>query len=216
MSKAREFAKYFARNGLQNSFDGNMTLQKYLLFANLIHVSLNDAPLFNDEILAFEHGCVVESVRQEFRQHYTAFIFESSHCEFSFTPEEQKTLDYVEKIFGESSAKELSELNHAFDFWKKAYNASIDDAGFKHKKNAVVTLDDMREEAYKIKKVLDGYEVVSSQNLSKETINDITFYYDPTEFAIDEISNKLYRLSLNGLTERSYTVSKFGGEMVIF
>jgi uncharacterized phage-associated protein len=217
MKPARDFAKYFARNGLPDSFDGNMTLQKHLLFADLIHIATCGIPLFDDEILAFENGCVVESIRQEFHQRHFSFTDESKKSNFNFTPEEQKTLSYTENIFGNVSARELSELNHEFVFWDNAYRASVDGSGYKSKEKAVVSLADMKAEAHRLKPVIDCYERNIKENHSREVVNGITFFYDPKEVCLRDIFDHIYKFSLSPeLDETSYFVGKIEGETIIY
>ena len=82
MSNVFDYAKYFMKQGLdtqRNTFDGNMKLQKLLVFANLISLAERGEPLFNDEILAFEQGCVIEEVRLKYKHSYSEFALEADN-----------------------------------------------------------------------------------------------------------------------------------------
>ena len=62
-----DFANFFIKNGadsMPNTYDGNMKLQKLLVFADLINIAEYGEPLFNEQVLAFENGCVVEKMRE--------------------------------------------------------------------------------------------------------------------------------------------------------
>ena len=75
MRDVYDFAKYFIKKGadsLPNTYDGNMKLQKLLTFADLISIAKYGKPLFNDPVLAFKNGCVVEKVRQRYKNDYSA------------------------------------------------------------------------------------------------------------------------------------------------
>ena len=66
MRDVYDFAKFFIKNGADsspNTYDGNMKLQKLLVFADLANIAEYGEPLFGDQVLAFKNGCVVEKVR---------------------------------------------------------------------------------------------------------------------------------------------------------
>jgi len=113
-------AKYFMKNatGLNNSFDGSMKLQKLLVFSNLVNMALNNKPLFKDRLYAFKNGCVVDSVRLKYKNDYLGLKKESESFKPNFSECELEALDITLNIFDKLSAKELSDLNHEFDFWK--------------------------------------------------------------------------------------------------
>ena len=76
MKKALDYAKYFIKNGfdaikcIPNTKDGNMKINKLCVFANMINIAEYNTPLFDDKILAFENGCVIENIRFAYRNHY--------------------------------------------------------------------------------------------------------------------------------------------------
>ena len=75
--------------------------------------------LFNDDILAFKNGCVVEKVRLRYKNDYYGFKRDSDLYEPDFSEMEYRTLNTVMAIFGNASARELSMINHTFAFWKE-------------------------------------------------------------------------------------------------
>ena len=80
MRDVYDFAKFFIKNGADSTpdtYDGNMKLQKLLVLADLASISEFGEPLFNDEILAFENGCVIEKVRLRYKNDYSEFKQES-------------------------------------------------------------------------------------------------------------------------------------------
>ena len=88
MRDAYDFAKYFIKNGYDsnpNTYDGNMKLQKMLTFANAISLAEYGKPLFNDKILAFTNGCVVEKVRLRYRNDYKGLKRDSDVFQPDFT-----------------------------------------------------------------------------------------------------------------------------------
>ena len=82
MRDVYDFAKYFIKNGadsLPNTYDGNMKLQKLLVFADMINVAEYGELLFDDEVLAFKNGCVVEKVRLRYKADYIGFKRDSDN-----------------------------------------------------------------------------------------------------------------------------------------
>lgn len=217
MSDVFDYAKYFIKNGnnfAQNTFDGNMKLQKLLTFANFINFVEKGETLFDQEILAFRNGCVVEPVRLRYLYNYDGFIEDSKNFEPNFTENEYNVLNKALNIFGDASAKELSEINHQFDFWKVAYDRGTDENGFHHKDLEVVDLNTSRSDIDKMRTIIDAYEQSKNDVEASETINGIVFYYDGFELT-DDILDKLETFSLQA-EDDSYSVYLEDGELVIY
>ena len=124
MRDVYDFAKFFIKNGADsspNTYDGNMKLQKLLVFADLANIAEYGEPLFGDQVLAFKNGCVVEKVRLRYKNDYVAFYNDSKSYQPDFSEREYEILRLILDIFGNATAKELSEINHTFSFWKSAF-----------------------------------------------------------------------------------------------
>lgn len=221
MRNVLDYAKYFMKNatGLDKSFDGNMKLQKLLVFSNLVNMALNNKPLFKEQLYAFRNGCIVDSVRRKYRNDYLGLKKESESFEPNFSECELETLEITLNIFDKLSAKELSDLNHEFDFWKDSY---VDGKNY-----CIVSDNSIKKELPIIKNMIDSYKN-RDKNKKTEVINGITFYYDHDKlniygnFIIDNkfynIIDELYDFTLSDeLDENCYSVylDEFG-ELVIF
>ena len=219
MSGVFDFAKYFIKQNLdtsQNTFDGNMKLQKLLVFANLILLAERDMPLFDDEVLAFKHGCVIEKVRLRYKNDYPGFAADSRAFNPDFSQEEYDVLNLTVSLFGHLSARELSDLNHALPFWEETFLKSGDDTGLMDKKGAAVSPDMMRKDLDRFKIVLQAYRESQSENQAREVINDVVFFYTPNYPALsDEIYEQLYKFSLSA-TEQAYSISVDDERLVIY
>lgn len=82
MRDVYDFAKFFIKNGADsspNTYDGNMKLQKLLVFADLANIAEYGEPLFGDQVLAFKNGCVVEKVRLRYKMIMLHFIMIANH-----------------------------------------------------------------------------------------------------------------------------------------
>lgn len=217
MRDAYDFARYFIKNGadsLPNTYDGNMKLQKLLVFADFVNVAEYGKLLFGNPVLAFKNGCVVEDIRLRYKNNYNNFKADSDAYQPDFTKEEYSVLKLVLSIFGNASARELSEINHTFDFWNEAFERSIDNSGFHNKNLAVVDMFSHKADIKKINAVIDAFVRSSSDTTNKEVINGITFYYDGFVLT-DDIIEQLEDFSLDA-EDDSYSVYFDNGKMVIY
>lgn len=217
MRDVYEFARFFIKNGADstpNTFDGNMKLQKLLVFADLANIAEYGEPLFNDEILAFKNGCVVEKVRLRYKNDYLGFKHDSYSYQPNFTEKEYSVLNLVLNIFGNASAKELSDINHTFDFWKLAYKKGNSCGEYHNKRLSVVDMMAHTNDITRMQEMITAYRESSTSLEAKETINGVTFYYDG--FALtDEIIEQLESFSLSA-DEDTYSVYLDNEGLVIY
>ena len=208
MRDVYDYAKYFIKNGADstpNTYDGNMKLQKLLVLADLANIAEYGQVLFNDEVLAFKNGCVVEKIRLRYK----------NDCfEPDFTENEYEILGLVLAIFGSASARELSEINHTFNFWKQAYQRGTDANGFHNKFNSVVDMVNQTADVQKMKEILDAYKESAKEVTAKEIINGITYYYDGFELT-DAIIEQLESFSLTA-DDDVYSMYMDDGKLVIY
>lgn len=218
MKDVFDFAKYFIKIGADttpNTYDGNMKLQKLLMFANFACIAEYGELLFDEPMLAFKNGCVVEKVRLRYKNDYSAFKQESDSFQPNFTEKEQDILNITMKVFGVASAKELSELSHLFDFWKTAHNNSILDNGHYDKDRAIVHISKNSEDAERMRDIIHAFRNSKAETLSHETINGVTFYYDNSLVMTDTIISKLEDFSLSA-DEDAYSVYMDNGALVVY
>jgi len=218
MSDVFEYAKYFIKQDLddrRNSFDGNMKLQKLLVLADLVSLAERDIPLFDDVIFAFQQGCVIEDVRLRYKNDCVGFVEDSLRFDPDFSQDVYNVLNLTIELFGRLSARELSSINHSFDFWSRAYANSIQPDGFKDKNKSVVTVDALRGELHKIRDIISAFRETQKENYARETINGIEFYYSPTELLLsDELLDQLYCFSL-AADDKAYSVYIDNGNLVV-
>ena len=217
MRDVYDYAKYFIKNGADstpNTYDGNMKLQKLLVLADLANIAEYGQVLFNDEVLAFKNGCVVEKIRLRYKNDYQGFKKDSDSFEPDFTENEYEILGLVLAIFGSASARELSEINHTFNFWKQAYQRGTDANGFLNKFNSVVDMVNQTADVQKMKEILDAYKESAKEVTAKEIINGITYYYDGFELS-DAIIEQLESFSLTA-DDDVYSMYMDDGKLVIY
>ena len=220
MTTALDCAYYFAQRGMvepRNTFDGNMKLQKLLFFADMISLAETGKPLFDDPVYAFDKGCVVESVRPMYKYKYDEFAKQAESFD-SDTLErvDRDVLDKTIGIFGNSSARDLSDACHHLSCWINAFERAKES---KRRRDSLITVDAMRDDARMLAGFLEAYETAENENekMSVEVINGISFYYDPEEITMDdELREELIGYTEDGWTEPSYVVYKDDGELVVY
>lgn len=186
-----------------------MKIQKLLLFANMISLSETKNPLFKDEIYAFPYGCVVESIRTEYKRNYFKLLEDSQSFEENFSEIDKEMIETTIEIFGHVPAKELSELNHLFKFWKNKVDKS--NGYSKDLSEVIVYTEELSAEIENISKLLNSFK--EREVLTKEVINGIIFYFD--FHMTDELLIKLEYISRT-LDEDTYTIYLDSGELVIY
>ena len=217
MRDVYEFAKFFIKEDADttpNTYDGNMKLQKLLVLANLAHIVEYNEPLFNEDILAFKNGCVVEKVRLRYKNSYRQFKEDSMMFEPDFTQKEYNTLRIILDVFGKASAKELSEINHTFMFWKDSYEKGTDSNGYHLKEQSIVDMKKFPEDLESFRNIILAYKESMADATGSELINGITFYYDGFELT-DEIIDQLESFSLSA-SDDCYTVYLDDNDLVIY
>lgn len=202
MENVFDLAKYFIKTNpdIQTSnFDSKMKLQKLLTFAYFINMALYDTKLFNNDILAYPYGCVIDSILQETNNNYINLVNTSKEFEHYFEDNTNNVLTLTNGIYGHCKAKELSDIQHDFDFWKETKE---------HNEKGVIPTELIKAELPRIKEVVEVYLEGLKSNNECEIINGIKFYYDPDEIEIDEkMLETLYNISLNA-DEETYSIVK--------
>jgi uncharacterized phage-associated protein len=156
-------AKWFMSQnipGIDDSQDGNTKLQKLIFFSQLVYMCQNDEEkMFEQEFSAFKNGMVLNDVRTEFKTNYKKMKEDNKNL--NIPKDIEDALILTTKIFGNYNAKELSQMSHEFDAWKKHYESSKNLFGYNYSK-AKVPYDELKQELYKMKKVLKAYETTSN------------------------------------------------------
>lgn len=217
MRDVYDFAKFFIKNGADskpNTYDGNMKLQKLLVFADLANIAEYGEPLFKDQVLAFKNGCVIEKVRLRYKNDYATFKQDSESYQPDFSEKEYEISNLIMKIFGCASAKELSDINHTFEFWKLAFANGTSSTGQHNKEMSVVDMMSQQSDLDKMREIISAYRETSSDTTSSETINGVTFYFDG--FALtDDIIDQLENFSLSA-DDDAYSIYLDNGRLVIY
>ena len=127
---AEQVSKWFlsynriAENDEGGELISNLKLQKLLYYAQGCFLAITGEPLFDDSILAWQHGPVVPNVYHEYKKYGSNGIeFDEDFDSSTFTKEENEILSEVYKTFGQYSAWKLRNMTHNEEPWK---NTKID------------------------------------------------------------------------------------------
>lgn len=121
---ASQVAKWFlAHNRIAENDEGaelisNLKLQKLLYYAQGCFLAVTDEPLFGDDIVAWQHGPVVENIYHAYKNNGAKGIpFEEDFDSSEFTAEENDLLSEVYTVFGQYSAWKLRNMTHSESPW---------------------------------------------------------------------------------------------------
>lgn len=169
----RDVAKWFIKENLdnpRNSEEGNTKLQKLLFFSQLIYMCKNNGnTMYEEKFNAFKNGMVLEKVRKEYKNNTFTLINESTE-QIDLPENVIKALELTKNIFGNCTAKELSDMSHELDAWNKYFKKSILPTGMFNKEKSEVPYEELQNELYRIEKVINAYERTS--NLEQDEDGD--------------------------------------------
>ena len=110
----------------------NMKLQKLLFYAQSAFLAIKGVPLFNNNILAWEHGPVIPEIYDKFKINGNKGITEYNENDLKdISKDDVNLLIDVYNLFGEYSAWGLRNLTYSENPWKTT------------KRNDVIAIDKM-------------------------------------------------------------------------
>ena len=113
----------------------NMKLQKLLFYAQSAFLAIKGEALFDNKILAWQHGPVIKEVYEKYKDKGNQGIIEYDENNLKdISKEDNDLLIDVYNLFGEYSAWGLRNLTHSENPWKST------------KRNEVITTDKMAKE----------------------------------------------------------------------
>lgn len=134
---AKWLLKYneFVRNIENEDTDqiSNLKLQKLLYYCQGAFLALKDEKLFEDDILAWTHGPVIEKIYQEYKKFGSNGITEIPDYEVFIDDETDEILRNTYNTFARYSAWGLRNLTHNETPWKET------------KKNDVISTDKIKK-----------------------------------------------------------------------
>lgn len=129
--KAIDVANWFIRRNEKDIEKGNLNsekltllkLLKLLYYAEGCYLALNDKSLFDEDIVAWEHGPVIEEVYYEFPNAYDLSKPKDKNIKYTnIEDDDAEILEEVFEVFGEYSAWGLRNKTHNEKPWQEATN----------------------------------------------------------------------------------------------
>lgn len=129
MYDVKEIADWFlAYNDFMKTNQGadgisNLKLQKLLYYAQSAFLALKNTPLFSNDIVAWNHGPVIEEIYHKYKEY--GFNDIDKFDEVKIDEDTEKLLTEVYNVFGEYSAWGLRNLTHTEKPWLSTNKNSI-------------------------------------------------------------------------------------------
>lgn len=99
-----------------------LKLQKLLFYSQAWYAANKDERLFEDDILAWKHGPVIEDVYHEYKE-YGSQDLKQIKVDAKRNASLAKDLRSVLEVYGNMSAYELVARTHKEEVWRKNYQA---------------------------------------------------------------------------------------------
>ena len=96
----------------------NLKLQKLVYYAQGFHLALYNAPLFQDSIVAWEHGPVVVDLYHKLRDYKSSQVIITDKINSNIDSTQMGLLKEISKIFGQFSAWKLRNMTHNEQPWQ--------------------------------------------------------------------------------------------------
>ena len=99
-------------------FISNLKLQKLVYYGQGFHLAMHGEKLFNEDILAWEHGPVVEELYHEYKGYGASGIPMPEDFDVAtFTDKQNELLREVYEVYGQFSAWKLRNMTHSERPW---------------------------------------------------------------------------------------------------
>ena len=126
MYKAIDVARWFLRfneseRRMSDDVEGisNLKLQKLLYYAQGCYLALYGIPLFEDEIIAWQHGPVVIDVYHEYKEFHANVISKFDAPSVGFDANALDVMEWVYREFGQYTAWALRDKTHREAPWRE-------------------------------------------------------------------------------------------------
>lgn len=116
-----DVAEYFLSKSDEEAGDviSNLKLQKLVYYAQGFSLAINDRPLFQEEICAWQHGPVCPELYHRYKNYGALGIPIPTNVDFSkFSKLDKELLDEVYDVYGQFSAWKLRNMTHEEDPWR--------------------------------------------------------------------------------------------------
>lgn len=99
------------------TYDGNVVLNKLLYFSNLMYYSVYNENLIEEKFEKWTNGPVIREIYTDYRHNNCSNI--KKHSNVKISPKVKTVLNIVNFVYGDLSAKSLSDETHKHSIWKE-------------------------------------------------------------------------------------------------
>ncbi|HTE21805.1 MAG TPA: type II toxin-antitoxin system antitoxin SocA domain-containing protein [Candidatus Limnocylindria bacterium] len=96
----------------------NLKLQKLVYYAQGFHLAMHDEPLFDDPIVAWEHGPVVVELYHKLKEYRASQVSIDEPITDALTANQINLLAEVNDVYGQFSAWKLRNMTHNEAPWQ--------------------------------------------------------------------------------------------------
>ena len=186
--EAIKVAKWFLNSDplLRNGYnDENTKLNKLLYFSNLMFYSVKGENLIEDDFERWDNGSVIREIYKNYR--YNGLDCEGNLFVDIKDKETLQILRIINFVYGDMSARKLSEESHKSSIWQDA------------EKNQNIDFSNIDENEKKLMiNLYETYANVDFENFGIEKINGNKYYYDKRNIQMtDELILDLEKMTDN-------------------
>lgn len=206
MLVGNEVAKWFIFHNPELAsgyIDENTKINKLVYFSNLMHRCVHNENLVADDFIAFPNGPVIFAVYRDYRYNGLNRLPKSL---IPFTKEQEKTLNIINFVYGDTPVEQLVQESHSHSLWKNVEEfipnnpridfSNIDTELVEYNKNLYYT-----------------YAEIDFANLKKEKIKGNVYYYMKDSFELTE--DMIQRLSSFDKYDEPKFLELVDGELVV-
>lgn len=211
----KNVSKWFLANNADAAYpslNGHLKLQKLLYYAQAMNLAVEEEPLFNNKIEAWENGPVVKDMFIEYRHNnfVERFHTEEIDCD-EFNDRTLKVLQIINHVYGTQTGKQLVDLTHSEEPWAELENEA------KARMNPEITREKIKSYYEPLKDIFTAYEGYDFSAEASEKINGNVFVYNKNEttFAESDFRN-LWNLGDEFKGEKYFVYKDDDGELVIY
>lgn len=199
--KVIDVARWFYKNNPQaksNDKKGNIVIQKLCYYAQAMYLAVYKEPLFNEKILAWENGPVIEEVYKTYRYNNPLINLLSN----SISEKDEEILKVVNSVYGYKTPDELIDSTHSETPWKQYEKVAKD-----RDNNPEIEKETIKNYYEGLKQI---YEINKDNEFENERliiINNCNFVYNNTNIPnINIYKEKLQKFSETQEKQKSFNI----------
>ena len=199
--KVIDVARWFYKNNPQaksNDKRGNIVIQKLCYYAQAMYLAVYKEPLFNEKILAWENGPVIEEVYKTYRYNNPLINLLSN----SISEKDEEILKVVNSVYGYKTPDELIDSTHSETPWKQYEKVAKD-----RDNNPEIEKETIKNYYEGLKQI---YEINKDNEFENERliiINNCNFVYNNTNIPnINIYKEKLQKFSETQEKQKSFNI----------